>query len=44
MVMLCSNIQFSSLDLLTFGCGGWDYELHWAKFVIKLRFNSPSKF
>lgn len=43
-VMLCSNIQISSWNLLTFGCGRWDYEFHWAKFVIKSGFNYPSKF
>ncbi len=29
--------------LLTFGCGKWDFELHWAKSNIKLSFNSLSK-
>jgi hypothetical protein len=32
----------SSWVLLTFGCVEWDFELHWAKFDIKLRFKSPS--
>lgn len=30
-------------NLLTFGCGGWNSELHLLKFGIRLRFNSPSK-
>jgi hypothetical protein len=34
-------IKFS--NLLTFGCGGWNFELHLIKFDIKLGFNSPSK-
>jgi hypothetical protein len=29
--------------LLTFGCGVWDFKLHWAKSDIRLGFNSPSK-
>jgi hypothetical protein len=30
-------------SLLTFGCDGWDFKLHWAKSDTKLGFNSPSK-
>jgi hypothetical protein len=30
-------------SLLTFRCGGCDFELHWMKFDIRLKFNSPSK-
>jgi hypothetical protein len=30
--------------LLTFGCGGGDFELHLAKSNIKLMFNFPLKF
>jgi hypothetical protein len=29
--------------LLTFGCGKWDFELHWTKSDIELSFNSLSK-
>ncbi len=37
-------VQTSSWDLLTFGCGGWNFELHWAKSIIRLGFNSLSSF
>ncbi len=33
-----------SWTLLAHGCGGWDFELHWAKFNMRIGFNSPSKY
>lgn len=36
-------VFISSHTLLTFGCGGWDYELYWTNSNMKLEFNSPSK-
>jgi len=30
-------------NLLKFGCGGWNFELHLIKFDFKLGFNSPLK-
>jgi hypothetical protein len=29
---------------LAHGCGGWDFELHWAKFDTRMGFNSASKY
>jgi hypothetical protein len=39
----CAWFLIRLWGLLTFGCDGWDFELHWAKSNIKLGFNSPSK-
>jgi hypothetical protein len=38
----CAWFPISLRGLLTFACGGWDFELHWAKSDIRLEFNSPS--
>jgi hypothetical protein len=29
---------------LAHGCGGWDFELHWATFDMTMGFNFPSKY
>jgi hypothetical protein len=40
---LCLVFRFGFTTMSLVLCGGWDFELHWAKSNIRLGFNSPSK-